>query len=165
MKYIILYSACLLLFITSTHAQDDEQAKVLHVVNQLFEGMRLGDSTMVHDTFHKEPTLFTTMTNREGQPVLHQGRLQDFLNAIGTPHDVVWHEPIWDTEVRVDGNLAQVWTKYAFYAGEQFSHCGVDAFQLFKSLEGWKIFHLTDTRQFSGCEVPEEVTAKYGNIK
>ena len=28
--------------------------------------------------------------------------------------------------------LATVWVKYAFYAGGEFSHCGVDAFQLFK---------------------------------
>ena len=49
-----------------------------------------------------------------------------------------------------------VWAKYAFYAGEQLSHCGVDAFQLVKGAEGGKIFHIADTRRREGCETPEE---------
>jgi hypothetical protein len=30
----------------------------------------------------------------------------------------------------LDGPLASVWAEYSFYAGEKFSHCGIDAFQL-----------------------------------
>ena len=67
----------------------------------------------------------------------------------------VWDERIWDAEVRVDGNLATAWMKYAFYAGDEFSHCGVDAFQLFKGVDGWKVFHVADTRRREGCETPE----------
>ena len=39
----------------------------------------------------------------------------------------------------------------AMLAGEQFSHCGVDAFQLAKYQEGWKVVTLADTRQREGC--------------
>lgn len=70
------------------------------------------------------------------------------------PHDAVWDERIWDTQVRIDGNLASVWTKYAFYLGPQFSHCGIDHFLLFRRAEGWKIIHLADTRRREGCEMP-----------
>jgi hypothetical protein len=45
---------------------------------------------------------------------------------------------------------------YAFFAGDTFSHCGVNAFQLFKGADGWKIFHIADTRRREGCEMPEE---------
>ncbi|ELR69626.1 hypothetical protein C900_04851 [Fulvivirga imtechensis AK7] len=138
-------------------------AEVLKVVGQVFDGMRAADSTMVRSAFAKDAELYTIFTDKEGNPVLHKGSLVNFLNAVGSPHDVVWDEPIWDTEVRIDGNLAQVWTKYAFYAGDKFSHCGVDAFHLFKTLEGWKIFHLTDTRQWQDCEVPEEIKDNHNN--
>ena len=57
--------------------------------------------------------------------------------------------------MEIDGNLAQVWTKYAFFLGEDFDHCGVDAFQLFNDGDGWKIFQLVDTRHREGCELPE----------
>lgn len=141
----------------SQQTDDITSAEVLKVVERVFDGMWAADSAMVRSAFMKDADLYTAFTDKEGNPVLHKGSLTNFLDAVGSPHDVVWDEPIWDTEVRVDGNLAQVWTKYAFYAGDKFSHCGVDAFHLFKTWEGWKIFHLTDTRQFQDCKVPEEI--------
>lgn len=137
-----------------------QEEAVYQVVQSLFDGMRAGDSAVVHAAFYRNPELFTAVNDKEGRPVLHKSELQEFLNAVGAPHDVVWDERIWDEEIRIDGNLAQVWTKYAFFAGNEFSHCGVDAFHLFKTKEGWKIFHLTDTRQREGCNLPEHIQKK-----
>jgi len=50
--------------------------------------------------------------------------------------------------------VAQVWTEYAFYLNKEFSHCGIDAFQLVKDKE-WKIIHLIDTRKKMNCEKPK----------
>ena len=92
---------------------------------------------------------------RQGQPVLEvMDSLDGFVTAVGTPRAEVWDERIWDTEVRVDGGLASVWTKYAFYRGEQFSHCGVDVFELVRRPDGWKIVHLADTRRTTNCWTP-----------
>ncbi len=69
---------------------------------------------------------------------------------------------IWDPKIEIDGNLAQAWTQYAFYVGKKFSHCGVDAFQLFKGTDGtWKIFQLADTRQKEGCKIPKEISEQF----
>jgi len=54
-------------------------------------------------------------------------------------------------EVRQNDNLATVWARYTFFAGEQLSHCGYDAFQLAKSDQGWKIFAIADTQRREGC--------------
>ncbi|UII29990.1 nuclear transport factor 2 family protein [Fulvivirga ulvae] len=158
--------ACIMLclvFCAELVAQEHsaEENAILDVVERLFEGVRAGDSAMVHTVFYDDVDFYTTLTNKEGKPVLHKGTLKGFLDAIGSPHDVVWDEPIWDTEIRIDGNLAQVWTKYAFYAGDKFSHCGVDAFHLFKSENGWKIFHLTDTREWQDCNVPDDIKKRH----
>jgi hypothetical protein len=53
--------------------------------------------------------------------------------------------------VHVDGGLASVWTEYAFYVGERLNHCGVDAFHLVRTAEGWRIIDLADTRRREGC--------------
>ena len=128
-------------------------------INDLFKGMNTGDSALVHSAFTIAPTIVTVTTNKDGVPELRPGQLQKFLNAVGTPHDVKWSEPIWDVKIQMDGNLAQVWAKYAFYLGEKFSHCGVDAFQLFKSTDGkWRIFYLADTRRTEGCNVPPAIS-------
>jgi hypothetical protein len=48
-------------------------------------------------------------------------------------------ERIWNPEVRVHGPIATVWTPYDFWLDGKLSHCGVDAFDLIKTADGWKI--------------------------
>jgi hypothetical protein len=48
-------------------------------------------------------------------------------------------ERIWSPEVRVHGSIATVWAPYDFWTDGAYSHCGVDAFDLIKTDEGWKI--------------------------
>jgi hypothetical protein len=83
------------------------------------------------------------------------------LDAVGKPHTEVWYEEIWNVKVQVDGEMAQAWCDYAFYIDKTFSHCGVDAFHLFKGKDGWKIFHLADTRRKTGCTIPKEIQDKH----
>ena len=157
---------CLSIFLISFSlaAQTAEEKKnVLEPVNKLFTGMNLGDSAMVHSAFAKTVSMGTIFTDKSGNPAIrNESSIDGFLKAVGTPHAEKWSEPIWDTEVQIDGNLAQVWTNYAFYLGKTFSHCGVDAFQLFKGTDGkWRIFSLADTRQKEGCKIPEKISSQF----
>jgi hypothetical protein len=142
-------------------AQDNKE--ILEPINALFKGMNLGDSAMVHASFMASPTLVTVFKNNEGVPTIRRnGTLEQFLAAVGGPHEEKWAEPIWDVKIQMDGNFAQVWTKYGFFMGKTFSHCGVDTFQLFKGPDGkWKIFHLADTRTKEGCNVPPAIANQY----
>ena len=136
-------------------AQESEEAAVMAVIEEMFDAMRAGDSAAMRALLHPTAT-GASVSLREGVPTLtREESLDDFVQAVGTPHEEVWDERIWDAEVRVDGNLATAWMKYAFYAGDEFSHCGVDAFQLFKGEDGWKVFHIADTRRREACETPE----------
>ncbi len=146
-----------ILFLLSIHisAQKEisaDETNVHDIIIKLFDGMREGDSAKVASVFRKNVRMFSSYTKKTGEEVLHEGKLSEFLIAIGTPHDEIWDEKIWDTQIQIDGNLAQVWTQYGFYIGEKFSHCGVDAFQLIKEDKHWKIINLMDTRRVNGCE-------------
>jgi len=146
-----LVSAVLLTSVPPLAAQTaPDRGPVLAVVNRLFDGMRRGDSGMVRSTFHPRVQLSTAVV-REGKPILQIGSLDDFLKAVGTPHDSIWDERISNEVVHQDGNLAVVWTDYRFFVGSRFSHCGVDAFQLIKEDSDWKIVALADTRRRTGC--------------
>ncbi len=157
MKY---HRFCLLLLIFITHettlwAQSTQELAVRKVIEDLFEGMKSGDSAAVANLFHPDVRMMTSFTSESGEAVLKEGSLQTFLEAIGTPHSEAWIEKTWDTEVRIDDSLAQVWTDYAFFVGDQFSHCGVDAFQLVRGNDGrWRIIHLIDTRRKKSCDLP-----------
>lgn len=131
-------------------ATSPEAVEVRATIDRLFDGMRRGDSTAVRAVFHPEARL-VTIGAREGKPVLAGGSVDAFVRAVGTPHDAVWDERISNVEIRVDDNLATAWMDYSFYAGEKFSHCGVNAFQLFRGPEGWKVFHIADTRRRDAC--------------
>jgi len=135
------------------HAQTADEKAVLEVVQRLFDGMRANDSAMVRSAFHPEARLITRAT-REGRVVVNVVGIDAFVRSVagaGRPLD----ERIYDPEVRVDGDFAQVWTYYTFHLGETFSHCGVDGFQLVRTEEGWKIVSIGDTRRKEGCEIPE----------
>jgi hypothetical protein len=54
--------------------------------------------------------------------------------------------------VKVDGAMAIAWTPYQFYYNGNFSHCGVNMFQLIRMDGQWKINFLIDTRRKENCQ-------------
>lgn len=138
-----------------------EEPAIMHPIVNLFKGMNKGDSALARQSFYENVNLQTVTKDKEGNVVLRTGDLDGFMKAIGTPHEPAWDEPIWNVKTAVDGDFAQVWASYAFYLGKEFHHCGVDAFHLIKTPDGWKIFNLVDTRQTEGCNVPTEIKARY----
>ncbi len=139
------------------HAQGEDKA-IRTVIDQLFRGMELGDSAMVRQCFANPTTMVTIKTDPSGNAeVVRVPSMDGFVKAVGSPRAEIWKEEIWNLKITVDGALAQAWCDYAFYVGNTFSHCGVDAFHLFKGPEGWRIFHIADTRKTSGCSIPKSV--------
>ena len=126
-----------------------EEAAVVAVVEQLFEAMRTNDGEMAAAVFHAEARM-----GRATEEGISFGPVDGFVQAVGRAKEQVWDEPIWDWTVHVDGRLAQMWTKYAFYLDDQFSHCGSDAFELYKSDAGWQVTQLVDTSRQEECWYP-----------
>jgi len=133
---------------------DDDKKAVMKVIEQLFDGMKEADSAKISATFYKpdnNPARLQSISVRNEQPVLQEETLQRFLEAIASPHDQVYDERLYDPVILVDDHMATVWVNYKFFIGDQFSHCGVNVFQLFKSDKGWKIVSITDTRRRDNC--------------
>ena len=133
---------------TSTAAPDERQA-VLAVVQRLWDGMRTRDTALVRSVFDSSATL-TRVATRNGEARVQITPVSGFIEALGRSNEA-WNERMFAPEVRIDGSLATVWTEYDFHLGSQFSHCGVDAFQLLKTSAGWKIVALSDTARREGC--------------
>ncbi|WP_422361134.1 nuclear transport factor 2 family protein [Reichenbachiella sp.] len=151
----------LIVFSMTVFAQSPEETQVMKVVERVFKAMSTSDSTMLKSCFSPDAATYTLFTDKDGKPQIRQGSLQRFIDAVGQPKEDIWNEPIWNEKVEIDGPLAAVWVDYAFYLNNQFLHCGVDAFQLVKTEDGWKIFHLADTRRKENCVVPEEIKSRY----
>jgi len=135
-------------------SQDEEKTKVIAVIKQMFDGMRKSDAKMVGDVFYEGATLHSAFISRKtGKPMLHGEKTDKFVESIKNkkPEDK-YDERISEYVVKIDDNLANVWTPYKFYLNDKFSHCGVNNFQLFKSEQGWKIISIVDTRRRDKCE-------------
>jgi hypothetical protein len=144
-------------FISQTSAQTPETREaIINVVKELFDGMTNNDTTKVRNLFTKDAQMVTITNDKEGKPtLLRAGNINEFVKAIGKKNPEKIEEHIWNYEVQMDGNLASVWCDYTFYIGNRVSHCGVDAFQLFKVDKTWKIFQLADTRHKVDCRTNE----------
>ena len=147
----IIFSLFVVLSFNSFSQDNLETVEIEKVINSLFTGMKEGDSSIVHAVFHDDSRLQTSYTNKRNEPALHEENLIEFLIAIGTPHEQIWNERVSNLIIHVDDNLASVWMDYSFYVDENFSHCGVNTMQLVKTINGWKILSIIDTRRKDNC--------------
>ncbi len=131
------------------------EREVIDVVERLFDAMRANDSAAARSLF--EPgTRLRSVSRRQGVVAISEDSLGAFLRAIGTPRAQMLDERIANERVLIDEPYAVAWVDYTFYLGDQKSHCGIDAFQLVRRPNGWRIIGLTDTRRRESCpELPK----------
>lgn len=133
--------------------QKAQKLEVKQTIMNFFEGFHTGDTIMINKTIHKDLILQTIYKDKEGKNVLHHDDVNKFFEAVANrPSTERWNERLLLFKIQVDGAMANVWTPYEFWHNEQFSHCGVNSFQLFNDNGTWKIFYLVDTRRKEGCQ-------------
>ena len=121
-------------------------------VNLLFEGMKGADAALVQSAFADSAVLQTISRNRQGNTIVRNEKISDFADFVGKQQKGDADERIQFETIKIDGPLAIVWTPYKFYYKGQFSHCGVNSFQLVRLNGTWKIQYIIDTRRKEGCE-------------
>ena len=143
---------CLLLLPGAASAQHaDPRDEVLAVAERLFEAMAARDTAGMRATFAPGAKLLGLRTRADGSVVYQQLTIDQFVEFLGRDTRGEWRERAFHPEVRVSGTLATVWADYDFHLGGEFSHCGVDALQLLRFEDGWKIVSLADTYVREGC--------------
>lgn len=132
-------------------AQVSDEEAVMAVVQALFDGMRQKDEALLRSVWHPDARLQSAGQDAEGRPRVTSTAIDSFIASVLAGERYL-DEVTFDEEVRVDGNLATAWTPYNLFVDDDFSHCGVDAFQMVRTAEGWRILQLTDTRTREGCD-------------
>ena len=135
----------------SLHAQSAEDS-VKAAVNKLFEGMKNADASMVSSSFSDSAVLQTITRSKEGKTVVRNEQVKDFAEFVSKQKKGAADEQIIFETIKIDGPLAIAWTPYKFYFEGNFSHCGVNSFQLVRLDGQWKIQYLIDTRRRQGCQ-------------
>ena len=155
-KGISLLIALVFSLVISAQEQTEEKA-IKSVIETFFDGLHKGDSAIMSKTLHKNIKIQTTTTNTAGNKVLKTESKAMLLTSITAkkPTDILF-EKLLSYDIKIDGNLASVWTPYEFYFNGNFSHCGANSFQLFNNNGKREIIFLIDMRRRQNCNNADE---------
>lgn len=134
----------------SVRAQDSDRALVIAAVQSFFDAMEKADADLARRILMPDARFFSA-AERDGKMTVRPSDGHAFVASFSNPNRGKALERMWDPEVRVQGAIAQLWTRYDFHSNGTFSHCGVDAFNLVKTDEGWKIASAMWTMERTGC--------------
>jgi hypothetical protein len=149
MKYFLILLT-MLVSVAVTHAQTADDS-VKSVINKMFTAMKTADPVLLKSCFADSMILQTITKNLEGKLVVRNEAPAGFIDFVSKETPGNADERITFDVVKVDGPLAIAWTPYNFYYKGQFSHCGVNSFQLVRFNGEWKIQYIIDTRRKQGC--------------
>jgi tetratricopeptide (TPR) repeat protein len=122
---------------------------VLATAEAFFDVIRTGDAEAGGRLVTENVSFIGTVTTPDGVRLNEQGR-DAFLQSISNRSGLL--ERMWDPTVMIHGTVAVVWTPYDFHIDGEFSHCGIDAFNMVRTDEGWKIASIVWTVERTGCE-------------
>lgn len=150
MKYLFsfIFMMSLALYGHSQTAEDSVKA----TINNMFAAMKNADSTALKNAFSSTAVLQTISRNKEGETIVRTEDVNEFAASISKIGKGDADERISYSAIHIDGALASVWTPYQFYYKGNFSHCGVNSFQLVRINGDWKIQYIIDTRRKTGCQ-------------
>ena len=153
MTRVIVFLVFLITGTTLAQSNAENELKVKAAIDMFFEGFHKGDTLQMRSVLANKVVLQSTYTNKKGTKVLRDSDINGFIKSIAKrPADQKWDERLLDYKIQVDGTMANAWTPYEFWLNGEFSHCGVNSFQLFDDNGTWKIIYLIDTRRREGCK-------------
>lgn len=134
-------------------SQDISEISPQRTIEIFFDGFHKGDTTVMRTVMMPDMKMQSAITTGKGEYKVNTMIANDFLVAIAKrPENVMWEEIIHEYVVQEDGNLASVWTPYSFSLNGELSHCGANSFTLVRTVEGWKINYIIDSRRRNSCE-------------
>ena len=125
----------------------DSEKEVKQVIQNMFRAMQQADTSLLKTCF-SDHVIFQTILNKPEGALIKTESVNNFIQSIGKQTPNALDERIEFGAIQIDPLMATVWTPYTFYYKGQYSHKGVNSFQLVKLKEGWKIQYLIDTRYY-----------------
>ena len=124
-----------------------ERDAVLATVQKFFDTMTSKDVVEARRVLMADGRFVSV---RDDRPEPRPSTIQSYLDGLAARKQD-YRERMWEPDVRIHGAIATVWTRYDFWVDGKFSHCGIDAFDLVKTPEGWKIAGGVYTVERTGC--------------
>ena len=134
-------------FSQESNREDKEQIK--NVIDQFFNAIQKKDSTLMNSTILGDAQVWSRSNNEE-HPSIDFRFSKDSTPRLSSMPNM--KEIALDYGITANNNIAVAWVPYEFWIEDKFSHCGVDAFTLFKKDGEWKIITLAYTIEKVKCD-------------
>lgn len=147
MKNSTIFLAIILSCLTVRSKAQTATDSVKAVITRFSEGMKRHDTAMIRSSLAPEVIFQTIARNKKGETWVRTEGVGEFLKFIADHSEDNLDEQMVVDMVKIDGNLASVWTPYRFLRNGKLSHCGANSFQLVRLAQGWQIQYIIDTRR------------------
>jgi hypothetical protein len=127
-------------------AETPAEQAVLAPVKAMFAGMAKRDAAAIQKPLLPGGSL---VLMRDGKPT--RVTFEVFAQRVAKPAPTHIEERIHDPLVRIDNDLAVVWTPFEFLSDGKVEHCGTDLFNLVRKDGQWMIASIADTAH-AHCE-------------
>lgn len=152
MKSKLLIVVLCLFSLSYVNAQESEKEVVKKVVEGFFEAFHNQDSIAMKKYMADDVMLQTTGRNKEGKTMFRSEKIEELYKSIvSIPDSIQFEEKLTSWSIQVDRTMANAWVGYEFWLNSNFSHCGINSFQMVNFDGEWKIIYLIDTRGRAGC--------------
>ncbi|PRX54564.1 nuclear transport factor 2 family protein [Flagellimonas meridianipacifica] len=136
----------------SINAQMDDKVLVQKTVEGFFEAFHKQDSVAMKSFMADDVVLQTTGRNKEGKTLFQTTPIEKlYASIVSIPDSIQFEEKLTSWSIQVDRTMANAWVGYEFWLNGNFSHCGINSFQMVNFDGEWKIIYLIDTRGREGC--------------
>lgn len=131
--------------VAAAGSQSDEK-EVTAVVQRLFDAIAAQDGNAAAASMMPDARIVSVRDNGSVS-----GTSSDVFASRLKTMDKKMLERMWDAKTLVRGRIAVVWADYDFHLDGKFSHCGIDAVNLVKTTDGWKIASIVYSAETTGC--------------
>ena len=131
-------------------SQSPEENAVIVAVKQFFKALETRDADLARNILLPEGVVFS-VREEGGKKKIRSTTNEQIIDSFASSTEKML-ERMWNPKVLIHKKIAVVWTKYDFHRDGKFSHCGVDAFNLIKTPQGWKISGIFYTVEKEGCK-------------
>ena len=116
---------------------NSERQSVIHAVELFLKALETRDSDLADDILLPEGVIFS-VREESGKKTVRSTTHAQLIDSFAASDEKML-ERIRNPKILIHKEIAIVWAKYDFFREDTFSHCGVDAFHLIKTPQGWKI--------------------------
>lgn len=128
-----------------------EEAAILSTVDSFFAALARADRNGLEATTRADAEFVISAVDADGEISLSSRSRDEFVSSIAN-NSAALLERYWDATVLIREGIAVFWAPYDFHVDGNFSHCGIDSFQLFKENGRWKIGNSSYTIERLDCE-------------